>query len=762
MAVFTVTNLNDAAVIAAGDAPGTLRQAIFDANAALGADDIAFQAGLTGTILLTKGELAITEALTITGPGAAMLTVDASGNDPTPLVDDGLGSRIFNINDGVAGDSPVTISGLTITGGDANSSGGGIRSLESLTLLDSVVSGNATTDDGAGVFVSTSAGTATITRSTISGNVAPTSGDFGGGLYAYTNSGSITIRDSTIANNLAFYGGGIWARTVAAAGNTTITGSTISGNDANQSGGGIYVQTGAGTTTIAHSTISDNTANADLGVIGHGGGLYASETGTLNILHTIIAGNVDANVVTRAPDLDITHAATIPTLDIAFSLIGNNSGSGLAAGMPDANGNLIGTAIATIDPLLGPLANNGGPTQTRALLAGSPAIDTGNPAVALPPTNDQRGAPFLRIVDGDGAAGARIDIGAYERQTVAALARVVDTLVDENDGNYAAGDLSLREAVGLANGSIGVDTITFAAALSGGTITLSLGEIGISEAVTIDSSSLAIGIKIDAAGNDPTPLLNNGDGSRIFNIDDGNPGTDNPVTFVDLTLTGGDVTGDGGAVRTLEGLSVIDSVIRNNSAFGDTNDGGGIFAGSLSGTVNILRSTIADNLAGQSGGGLAFETNSGDLAITDSTMSGNDTVAYGGGIVAGASTGTISITSSTFSNNATLGPSASGGGGLFARTESGTTTVINSTFSGNMSEDSGGGIYAISNTGTTTITHTTITGGSTNSAGGFGSGGGLYMAGAGGLVLKHTIIAGNSDNTNIAPDLDLSSKFTGS
>src|SRR5439155_837930 len=77
-------------------------------------------------------------------------------------------------------------------------------------------------------------------------------------------------------------------------------------------------------------------------------------------------------------------------------------------------------------------------------------------------TSDQRGAPFVR------RAGAHVDIGAYESQTVATLQPlVVDTTLDVSDGNYSAGNLSLREAVGLANGSRGMDTITFAPALTG-------------------------------------------------------------------------------------------------------------------------------------------------------------------------------------------------------------------------------------------------------------------------------------------------------
>ena len=108
------------------------------------------------------------------------------------------------------------------------------------------------------------------------------------------------------------------------------------------------------------------------------------------------------------------------------------------------SGNITGD-----DPQLGPLAENGGPTTTHALLAGSPAIDAGNPAFTPPPDFDQRGALHERVADGDGAGGARIDIGAYERQSLPPEFFVVDTLVDEEDGDYSAGDRSLREVIRL-------------------------------------------------------------------------------------------------------------------------------------------------------------------------------------------------------------------------------------------------------------------------------------------------------------------------
>jgi hypothetical protein len=108
------------------------------------------------------------------------------------------------------------------------------------------------------------------------------------------------------------------------------------------------------------------------------------------------------------PDLFIDSVAG-STLAAHFSLIGNNDGTSLAAapvGTPDANGNLVGTPAHPIDPRLGPLANNGGPTQTMALLHGSPAVNSGGTTSLQ---FDQRGAPYARVV------GGKLDMGAFEK-----------------------------------------------------------------------------------------------------------------------------------------------------------------------------------------------------------------------------------------------------------------------------------------------------------------------------------------------------------
>jgi CSLREA domain-containing protein len=144
-----VTTLAD--TVDFSDGQTSLREAIFAANTVPGADTIEFAPSLTASgpakILLTQGELKITDSLTINGPPANLLTIDASGSDPTPTVKNGDGSRVFNIDDGKSGSLiDVAISGLTLTGGDTGSgvagSGGAIRILENLAITNCSISGN--------------------------------------------------------------------------------------------------------------------------------------------------------------------------------------------------------------------------------------------------------------------------------------------------------------------------------------------------------------------------------------------------------------------------------------------------------------------------------------------------------------------------------------------------------------------------------------------------------------------------------------------
>jgi hypothetical protein len=838
----------------ADHSPGdfSLREALELANRNLDVvDSVEFDADLAGgTIRLGMGELVIADSVTVTGLGEELLTIDASGNDPTPDENNGDGSRVLNISSNNYG--VVDITGLTITGGDSPSSGGGILSgntelritgstisgnsarfggggvasyskatvmsskisnnsttygkgggilaYHGLTITDSTISDNSASstipniDGTAGGGVFASQGDLTVTRSTISGNTAGR----GGGIYTYFIDNTSLI-DSTVSGNSALEGGGggvfngrtdslhVIRSTISAnsatgpgggmftSGTVDVLNSTISGNSADGDGGGIHVELD-GALTVTGSTIDGNTAGGDGGGVhlplghvtvtsstisgnsaptGSGGGLYLTPAryAELAIRHSTIAFNsarngggimlldgtltLDHTIVARNSarfGVDLTGLIG-SVFDATFSLIGYNEKSGLAeapVAAPDANGNRIGGPMrGLIDPGLESLQDYGGATRTHALLGSSLALNAGNPSAiggaGAVPGSDQRGAPFVRVASG------RIDIGAYERQIVSGFPLLVDTTADESDGDYSSGDFSLREAIGIANGSPGTNTIGFAAALTSGgpaTITLSRGELLVRESLTIQGSGPNL-LTVDASGNDPTPTENNGDGSRVFVLDDNDFLSRITVQISGLTLTGGDVDLRGGAIVSSEHLILTSSRISGNAAW----RGGGIY--SRDGNLSVSASIVSGNASSYGGGGIW--SHYGNLSLTDSVVQDNRAMPYGvgGGIHRiGNSSGVsaMTVTSSFISGN-----SAGHGGGISGRY--GSLTVSHSIVSDNSSGGAGGGILHRGNqsgpSGVLTVANSTVSG---NSAG--SDGGGIYNYTAK-LTVTNSTISGN-------------------
>jgi hypothetical protein len=224
----------------------------------------------------------------------------------------------------------------------------------------------------------------------------------------------------------------------------------------------------------------------------------------------------------------------------------------------------------------------------------------------------------------------------------------VNTTLDEDNG-INVGGVSLREAVVEA---VSGDTINFSTnsshGLNGATITLHLtkGQIVINgESLTIDASMLPDGITIDA--NDPSPDPYNG--IRIFNITDPTGGVSPPlVTLIGLTLTGGDVAGDGGAIRSAARLVLQDCDIRNNQAL---SSGGGVHV-SVNGSFSIaVRDSLFFQNSASSGGGLFVQVSNGAaLAVERSTFQENDS-GRGGGLYVNASAATVEIDGSMFEEN---------------------------------------------------------------------------------------------------------------
>jgi len=418
------------------DTDCTLREAIQDANNSGGtADTIGFS--VTGTINLVAPLPPISDSLAISGPGADKLTVQRSTASNTPSF------SVFNITT----TGTVTVSNLTIRNGGFVLRGGGIdhENGGTLTISNCVFDGNGG-DEGAainsaGILTVTdcvftandsatggaidNVGTATVTNCTMTGN---SGGGFGGG--AIFNSGTITIRKSTLAGNSArgseSNGGGILN-----GGTLNLGNSTISGNDASSDGGGIY-HSGSGTANVSNCTIAGNFASV-------GGGLVSvNSTGAFNVKSSIIALNTAASATNPQ---DVYGMFTSQ----GFNLIGKTDGSSGFTAATD----LTGTVASPLDPKLGPLRDNGGPTDTMALLSGSPAIDKGtSDGLDGKLITDQRGVGYARTINkGIANAADGTDIGAFE------LGAQIKAVSRKTHGSVGVFDVNLP----LAGTKVGVE-----------------------------------------------------------------------------------------------------------------------------------------------------------------------------------------------------------------------------------------------------------------------------------------------------------------
>ena len=354
-------------------------------------------------------------------------------NDSLPGINNGAGLYLKGSG---------TISGTTISGNTASNGGGGIffTGGGKLTVQNCTINGNTAQgeDDDGGGGINVQSGNLTVINSTISGsNMATHSG---GGIY-FEGGGTLTVESSTISGNTAEAqndgyggGGGIYVDD----GTLYLVNSTISGNTADASnggygGGGVYFYGGRASeegpfrsfislnSTIANNFVTNNSGSGG----GDGAGIFL-ESGTTSLYNTIVANNhLTSNSGSPVLDDLFRNAERTTTFSAFYSLIRIvTNESNLINGT--SMHNLFG-----VDPKLGPLQNNGGPTQTLALLSGSPAIDHGNnnyvtnppitaaevPNIASILLYDQRGPGFPRIENGI------VDIGAFEVQIASPLNR---------------------------------------------------------------------------------------------------------------------------------------------------------------------------------------------------------------------------------------------------------------------------------------------------------------------------------------------------
>ncbi|BAZ09186.1 hypothetical protein NIES4071_09920 [Calothrix sp. NIES-4071] len=343
---------------------GSLRQALINANTFTGTDNITFNIPTTDTgytaktgmytITLARALDSISDDVNITGLGANKLAV--SGNNAV---------RVFTINSG----KTVNIDGLTIESGKSVY-GGGLYNYGTLTVMNSTLSRNSA-NEGGGIV---NTGTLTVTNSTLDSNSATS----GGGII---NTGTLTVTNSTLDSNSATSGGG---GGIVNTGTLTVTNSTLDSNSATSGGGGGIGN--AGTLTVTNSTLANNSATS-------GGGIYNIFGATVKAKNTIIAKNYAQN------DPDFYGTLTSQ----GYNLISTTSSNTIITG--DTTGDIV-----NVDPKLDTLKDNGGSTQTIALLSDSLAIDKGDPNFTSAPNTDQRGTGYVRLKNG------KIDIGAFEYQ----------------------------------------------------------------------------------------------------------------------------------------------------------------------------------------------------------------------------------------------------------------------------------------------------------------------------------------------------------
>ena len=569
--------------------------------------------------------------------------------------------------------------------GTINLTGGYLEITEDLIITgppsDRVVVNNT---DGLDSVFRIASGTVTIENLTVTG---------GSDSGIHNQAGDLTLSGVTVTGNES----GSWGGGLQNWGTATITNSTISGNTSEGFGGGVA---NLGTLTAINVTVMNNLADSNDDMVGDGGGIFT--IGSTVLHNTVVAGNfLGSGAMPDDVSGDFAPSSS-------YNLIGMIDGS---SGLDDVFSQW-GTAGSVLDAKLGSLADNGGPTLTHLPLSGSSVFDTGDNAIVSGAglTTDQRGAGYPRIVSGT------VDLGAVEHLNPNLL--VVDTLVDEDDGIYAPGDLALREALARAASLPGPDVIQFDASLNGGTIVLGGSHLEIDSEVTIQgpgSTELTIdgdqasrifyladgaNLTVDISGLRLTGGSSSGNGGGLY------VGTSNTVTVSDTTFDGITASGHGGAVYTNGPLlTLTDCTFTNNTATaswggavyalgnlhvgGCTFDGnqasrgGGIYAANSSTDVTIIDSVFTSN--GATYGAAVYASGSAEIAIQDSVFTGNITSSYGGAMAV-MSGSTLMLTRSTVSGN----EAGTAGGGL--NVDAAAVTIMDSTISGNQAGSGGGGV----------------------------------------------------------------------
>jgi hypothetical protein len=675
------------------------------------------QFSVIGTINLTSAlpPVGPGAAVGLQGPGASALTVLGPAN--------GNYQPVLTVNPGAA----AVIAGLTVDGNGLHNSGIAVGANGSLVVRDATIQNTYTSGNGGGLAITggavsvtrgrfandytdhaggaiaLSGGTLTVSQSTFDSDFG---GQNGGGIY--DAAGVLTVTASTFSNNFTGnHGAGI----IVFGASATVADSTFVGNNAGVGGGIAVLQgTAPASLTLVESTLAANTAGPGAA----GGGLFVQAGATATVTNTIVAGNSGGDV----------YGALGSTS--GYDLIGDGTNlTGLTNG---TGGNQIGSAAAPINPLLGPLADNGGPTKTMALLAGSPALDHGGTDTVLAGlgvSTDERGQPRVTslgfVVTPAGGDGR--DVGAVEVQPTTLT---VNTTSDS--ATSPAGTLTLRQAIQVADGSVPLSSVPAGQVVAG-----DAGFYQVTFGLTA-ASTIALAGQLPAITG---AVSIRGPGASTLTILGAGNGTNQPVLAVNapataelsgLTLDGNALHNSGIAVGANGSLILQDATVQNTYTAGN---GGGLAI--TGGAVSVTRGRFIGDYAEQVGGAIAVT--GGALTVSQSTFDSDFAGLDGGGIYA-AGAGGLTVVGSTFSNNI----AENRGGGI--ESVGIQTTVSDSTFAGNTA-NAGGGIAELLTPApnSLTLTSSTLAG---NNTGVGSNGGGLFVQIGAPATIRSTIIAGNT------------------
>lgn len=527
-----------------------------------------------------------------------------------------------------------------------------------VTIVDTEISSNSADFAGGGIY-NLSSGAVTLEGVTIQSNSALT--DSGGGIYNSGDGalGGVAILNSSLVANNAPFGGGVFNT-----GDLEIESSLLASNTATSLGGGLH--NGAdGVATLTNVTVAANSAT------GQGGGIYNSIAGgstSIDLINTTVTGN------TGSSGGGVQNSATMTAVNSIFS---GNTGGDLSGGVTQTD-NVIGGDPALIFAALaanggGELGDNGGPTQTVLLRddPSNPALDIGQPQAGVPldAVGAQRDIDLPNVDNGGTVDAGAVELGAQPQEPGSLVVTIAGDIMDAFDGQT-----SLREAIDFANSQAGLDEIIFSDDFDGGAedlIRLTLGELNITDAVTINGGASGVTITGDAADDDIT-----GAGTDLTDAQatyDNNVFQDNSRVFLidaDTTLNGLTITG---------GVAAFDPV---SGTLFSAERGGGIHF--RSGDLTINNSDVVGNIAapqeffeGQGGG--IYAARSSLLRVVDSTVRDN--------LVDGLDGNGVSTGSGL--------QDGGGGGGIWA---DGTVELFGSAISGNLArvragEGEGGGVY---------------------------------------------------------------------